>query len=123
VTSRTVVDEGARAASWPDAMMSATSLALVVLLPVEIVVWVLATDVAAIDAQMVAERWQTPAWRALDLAFLVVAMVHGTAGLLGVVRSGVRSPASRSAGTGLVLAVSVAIVVLGCSTLLTFEVT
>ena len=55
-----------RLRSWFPALMASSSLALLVLLPVEILSWVLVGDPTERTTQWVADRWANPAWRAID---------------------------------------------------------
>jgi succinate dehydrogenase hydrophobic anchor subunit len=101
--------------------MAATSVALLVLLPVELLSWVLVSDPTEHTTQWVADRWANSAWRAVDWVFLVVATVHGGVGLLlWLSRDGLRG--WRQVAVGFVLAASAALLVLGSYTLFTFEI-
>lgn len=112
-----------RLEEWANSVMMATAVALVVLLPVQLLSWLIISDPTSHTTQWVADRWSTPAWRAVDWVFLVVALVHGG---LGTTRwlSGDRAVGGwRTLASGFVLAVCVALVVLGSYTLFTFELT
>jgi succinate dehydrogenase hydrophobic anchor subunit len=111
-----------RLRSWLPAVVASSSLALLVLLPVEILSWVLIGDPTERDTQWVADRWANSAWRAIDWVFLVVALVHGA---LGLAHWLTRGPGRRGVGqaiVGAVLAVCAALIVLATYTLFTFEI-
>lgn len=108
--------------SWGWHLFRVSGLVLVVLLPVEVISALLATDVADWSAQAVADRWAGPWWRAADWAFLVLGLVHGGMGVANLCRSGIAGTGRRRLAIG---AVTVALAVLGVAVtgvVLTFEI-
>lgn len=104
--------------SWSWHLGRVAALVLVVLLPLELASWLVTTDVADHTAASVAERWDNPLWRTVDLAFLVLALGHGAA---GVIRQGttMRPAWARSLVSMGALAVAASLIVLGSYSLFT----
>jgi succinate dehydrogenase hydrophobic anchor subunit len=108
--------------SWAWHLVRVSGLALVVLLPLEVITGLLVTDVADWSAQAVADRWDDPWWRAADWAFVVLGLVHGGIGVAHLVRSGVARPGRRRLALG-ALTLAVVVLVLAASTVVfTFEI-
>jgi len=110
-----------RLREWVGSLMAATSVALLVLLPIELLSWLIVSDSTEHTTQWVADRWANSAWRAVDWVFLVVAIVHGGIGLVLVLTSG-RWSRWRQGAVGFVVAGCAALLVLGTYTLFTFEI-
>lgn len=110
-----------RLSAWADSALVATSIALLLLLPVEIVSWLIVSDVADHDAAWVADRWASPLWRSVDWAFLVVALAHGGLSTFRWLVRGHPAGGWRPAVAAASLAVLLAVAVLASYTLFTFE--
>jgi len=110
-----------RLRTWFPAVMGASSLALLVLLPIEILSWVVIGDPTDRTTQWVADRWANSAWRAVDWVFLVVALVHGALGLARWLVAGRRPGPVAQVAVGIVLATTAALLVLATYTIFTFE--
>jgi succinate dehydrogenase / fumarate reductase, membrane anchor subunit len=108
--------------SWGWHLFRVSGLVLAVLVPLEVVTGLLVTDVADWSADAVADRWANPWWRAVDWAFLVLALVHGGMGVARLLQSGIADPARRRLA---VAVVSAALIVLGLASttvVFTFEI-
>ncbi len=112
-----------RIRAWVPSFMAATSLALLILLPIELLSWLIVSDPTEHTTQWVADRWSNSAWRAVDWVFLVVALAHGGLGTTRWLAAGRDRPRIRQGAAGFVLAACLALVVLGTFTMFTFEVT
>jgi succinate dehydrogenase hydrophobic anchor subunit len=112
-----------RVDEWMVSVMLATSLALLVLLPIEIVSWLIASDPTAHTAEWVADRWSNAAWRAVDWVFLVVGLAHGGLGAVRWLNRDRAVGGFRSAVAVFVATASFALLILGSYTLFTFELT
>ncbi len=110
-----------RLREWVGSVMAATSVALLVLLPIELLSWLIVSDPTEHTTQWVADRWSNSAWRAVDWVFLVVAIVHGGIGLLRWLTGGGWSR-WRQGAIGFVFAACAALLILGTYTLFTFEI-
>jgi succinate dehydrogenase hydrophobic anchor subunit len=108
-------------ASWFESLMIATSLALVVLLPLEIVSWLIVSDPATHTSSWVADRWSNSLWRAVDWVFLIVALLHGAVSTMRWLTSAERETPLRRVGAELVAALCLALAVLGTYTLFSFD--
>lgn len=111
-----------RLRGWFAPAMVASSLALVVLLPIQILSWVLVGDPTERTTQWVADRWANPLWRTVDWVFLVVAVAHGVLGLARWLATGAPRGRVAHAGAGLLLATVAAVLVLATYTFFTFEI-
>lgn len=111
-----------RVREWLGSLMGATSIALLVLLPVQVMSWLITVDPTEHTTQWVTDHWAHSLWRALDWVVLVVALVHGCLGTLRWLSRG-RVAVWRTVSVGLVAAVSLAVLVLASYTLFTFEIT
>ena len=112
-----------RVGEWWVSLMMATSLALLVLLPIEFVSWLIASDPTAHTAEWVADRWSNAAWRAVDWVFLVVGLAHGALGAVRWLNRDRAVGGFRSAVGLFVAAACFALLILGSYTLFTFELT
>lgn len=110
------------ARGWFDSVLAATALALVVLLPLEVVSWLVLSDPAGHDANWVADRWDSAAWRAVDWVFLLVALVHGGASTIRWLLHGRSLAGWRPVAAGLLVSVCVALAILGSYTVFTYEI-
>jgi len=108
---------------WIDSALMATAIALVVLLPVELVSWLIVSDPATHNAAWVADRWGSSLWRAVDWVFLVVALVHGGISTARWLARDQQVGGWRSVTVGLFGALCVALLVLASYTFFTFDVT
>jgi succinate dehydrogenase / fumarate reductase membrane anchor subunit len=97
-----------------------TGVALVVLLSLHFFVLHYATEGPVTYAKVMA-RLTSPAWKAIDLSFLVFAAYHAMNGFRTIIDDFVRGPALRSALVGALWLCSVGFVVLGAVTILTLE--
>lgn len=94
-----------------------TALALAVLVLTHFAVTHLLNDVADTDSAFVAERWQSGIVATTDWLMLVMAVLHGGAGLWTVVDGEVRS-SRRSAARAAIVVIGAVMVVGGTATLL-----
>lgn len=90
--------------SWGWHLFRVSGLVLVVLLPVEVISGLLATDVGDWSAQAVADRWAEPWWRAVDWAFLMLGLLHGGMGVANLLRSAIPDARRRRPAVGIVTA-------------------
>ena len=72
--------------------------------------------------EKVASRLATPAWKTFDLLFLVLGIVHGMNGLLMVVRDYAAPGWKRGALYAAVIVAGAVFLVLGCLTVIPFQV-
>jgi succinate dehydrogenase hydrophobic anchor subunit len=112
-----------RLRAWAPSVMASTSLALLALLPIQVLSWLIVSDPTEDTAQWVADRWSNSAWRAVDWVFLVVALVHAGLGAMKWLASDRDHLRIRQVGVGFVLAVCLALAVLGTFTMFTYELT
>lgn len=99
----------AEAATWRWHVARAGAWALLVVFPAWFTSVHVLGDVSTVNAADLESRWSSPVVRVLDWAVLVLALVHGAAGLGSLLRSG------RSGGRRLAVVVldgSVAVLVL-----------
>lgn len=112
-----------RVRGWTASTMLASSIALLVLLPVQVISWLIMSDPTEHTTQWVADRWSNSAWRAVDWMFLVVALVHGVLATSMWLTSTKRTSAWRVVALGFVVSAGVALLVLGSYTFFTYELT
>lgn len=112
----------ASARAWLASLMAATSIALLVLLPIQVLSWLITADPTEHTAQWVTDHWSHSLWRALDWVVLVVALVHGSLGTLRWL-SGPGATVWRTVLVGFVVAASLTVLVLASYTMFTFEIT
>jgi succinate dehydrogenase hydrophobic anchor subunit len=113
--------DAADAPGWIDSLLLATAIALLVLLPIEIMSWLIVSDPATHTSAWVADRWSSAWWRAVDWVFLVVALVHGALSATRWLNAGTGT--GRRVVGEILAAVCVALLVLATYTLFTFDVT
>ena len=85
------------ARGWADAVSRASAIALLVVLPVQVVATVLVDDPGGRTAADALGRWDSPGWRALDWLLVCLGLVHGALGLVRVVEGSRLRPAARTA--------------------------
>lgn len=105
---------------WGWHLVRASAIVLVVLLPVEMVSWLLTTDIAQWTALEVAARWESPLWRVIDWSFLVLGVLHGALGTREWLARTLRPGPLWAVTDSLVLVTSAALLTLGSHTALTF---
>jgi succinate dehydrogenase / fumarate reductase membrane anchor subunit len=66
---------------WASALVRASGVVLAFLVTANVVDTFILNDVGATTAKTFSDRWATPAWRGLDWALIVLALVHGVVGL------------------------------------------
>jgi succinate dehydrogenase hydrophobic anchor subunit len=103
--------------------MLASSMALLVLLPIQVVSWLIISDPTEHTTQWVADRWSNSAWRAIDWMFMVVALVHGGLGAGKWLMATNGASRVRVVVLGFVVSVCVALLALGSYTFFTYELT
>jgi succinate dehydrogenase / fumarate reductase membrane anchor subunit len=81
----------------------------------------IAMGMDAISFQLIAWRWQFPAWRLFDLCLLVFGWLHGANGMRIVIDDYVHRPVGRTVAHTLLFAVTATLIVLGAFVVLTFE--
>ncbi len=97
-----------------------SGLVLVVLLLVHFAV--LHGGDGVVTYEKVASRLATPAWKTFDLLFLVLGIFHGMNGLLMVIRDYATAGWKRGALYAAVVVAALAALVLGCLTVIPFQV-
>jgi succinate dehydrogenase / fumarate reductase membrane anchor subunit len=70
---------------WGSAMVRASGVVLAVLVTINLLDTYILHDVGDSTAKTFSDRWSTPAWRAVDWALVVLALVHGVVGLRPVI--------------------------------------
>jgi succinate dehydrogenase hydrophobic anchor subunit len=103
--------------------MMASSIALLVLLPIQIVSWLIISDPTEHTTQWVADRWSNSVWRAIDWMFLVVALVQGGLGASTWLMEANGASRVRVVVLGFVVSACVALLALGSYTFFTYELT
>jgi succinate dehydrogenase hydrophobic anchor subunit len=112
-----------RVRAWVPSVMLASSIALLVLLPIQIVSWLIASDPTEHTTQWVADRWANSAWRAVDWMFLVVALIHGGLGASRWLMVDHGASRVRVVALGFVVSACVALLALGSYTFFSYELT
>jgi succinate dehydrogenase hydrophobic anchor subunit len=110
-----------RLGEWMTSVMVATAIALLVLLPVEIVGWLIASDPTSHTTEWVADRWSSATWRAVDWVFLVIALTHGGLGAVRWLGTGQTVGGGRTLGAVVIATACFAVMVLASYTLFSFE--
>lgn len=108
------------AASWGWHLGRASAIALVALLPLELVSWLIVTDVARWDAVRLAARWESPVWRVTDWSLLVLGLLHATLGARERLGRTLRPGAALALADAAVLCAGVALGLLGTRSVFTF---
>lgn len=94
-----------------------TGLALAVLVLGHFTLTHLVTDVAEADARYIARRWQSALWLVWDWTMLATALFHGAAGVWLAIEDYSPDPRRRRWRQRVLVAVTVALLVLGTVTL------
>ncbi len=110
---------------WSWHLARASGLALAVLLPLHFINAHILNDTAVSTGGRIAVRWQSSLWRAVDWAFLALAVTHGGLGLrrLVVNLAGPRRPRLRAGLTAVVVTVTAALLVVATAVTFTYEIT
>jgi succinate dehydrogenase / fumarate reductase, membrane anchor subunit len=107
---------------WSWLFMRISGILLLVLAVVHVVIMHLpAGGVSRIDFGFVAERWQSPFWRAWDWALLALALVHGINGLRVITLDYVRPAGARFAINMVFYTLGFVLFVLGTVIVFTFD--
>jgi succinate dehydrogenase / fumarate reductase membrane anchor subunit len=106
---------------WGSAFVRASGVLLAVLVSVNLLDTYVLHDVAETTAKTFSDRWATPAWRGLDWALVVLALVHGVIGLRPVISRRITGPRRRGLLLALLYAVVAIAVALVTFVALTFE--
>lgn len=110
---------------WSWHLIRVSGLVLALLVPLHFVNAHILNDTALSTGGRIAVRWQNPVWRALDWAFLALALLHGGLGLrsLAVGLAGPNRPRIRASATVIIVAVTTVLMAIATAVTFTYEIT
>ncbi len=107
--------------AWSWLFMRLSGLALVFLALLHFAITHIVNDVVETDYRFVANRWENPFWQVFDWLLLALALLHGANGARWVVEDYVRKPGRQTAVKYTVYALTLALLVYGTVTIVTFS--
>ncbi|MCX7619978.1 MAG: hypothetical protein N2037_03920 [Acidimicrobiales bacterium] len=111
--------------SWAWHLTRVSGLVLAVLVPLHFVSAHIINDTALSTGGRIATRWRSSVWRALDWAFLTLALVHGGLGIRALAATvlGQKRERGQAVITAVVLVVTAGLVAITTFVLFTYEIT